>query len=60
MDLPIPFDWEHINSTDTSNTFRARVPGGWLVNVTMTGRSTMMMTTTFVADINWDWNVPPM
>lgn len=60
MDLPIPFQWEQIESEDTSNTFRAKVPGGWLVNVTMTGRGTMMMTTNFVSDINWDWKVKPM
>ena len=55
--MQILFDWEEVNSTATSTTARAKVPGGWLVNVTMTGRGNLLMTNTFVADATWEWEI---
>jgi hypothetical protein len=52
----IPFAWEEVNNTSTASTARAKVPGGWLVNVILNGRTTMM-STTFVADPEWSWEI---
>jgi len=51
------FYWEEILQSPTSVTCRARVPGGWLLNLIATIRGDFEMTTNFVADPDWAWDV---
>jgi len=52
----IPFVWEEIDVTPTTSTARAKVPGGWLVNILCNGRPNFEMSTTFVADEKHEWD----
>jgi hypothetical protein len=55
----IPFEWEIICNTDTSQTSRAKVPFGWLVLTMVNGRTNITTPTVFVADPDHSWTVKP-
>jgi hypothetical protein len=56
--MKAPFEWELIESDIDSQTCRAKVEGGWLVNhvIYPCGQESLVqMTTTFVPDPQHNW-----
>jgi hypothetical protein len=55
--MQIPFKPETIFTNSTTEVMRAKVPGGWLVNIVVNGRNSFEFTTSFIADPEWQWEV---
>lgn len=54
----IPFVFEDIATTQTTQVSRAKVAGGWLVYTVMNSpRGTTNLTCNFVKDPLWTWSV---
>lgn len=53
------FDWEvvHQEKNGLSGTSRAKVPGGWLVNTVVIIKNVPTMSSVFVSDPNWYWDL---
>jgi hypothetical protein len=54
----LEFEFEEIADYPNSTVTRAKVPGGWLVSIVMSGRGGFEFTTNFVADPEWNWKIP--
>lgn len=58
MPVIIPFNFEEICVTPTTNVHRAKVPGGWLVYALVNApRGAVGFTSDFVADPEHTWEV---
>lgn len=56
--MVLPFEFEDVKETTTATVTRAKVYGGWVVTIiVMPVRGSTMMTTTFVADSEWAWEL---
>ena len=56
---PKQLEWQLIQATGFTNckTYRAMVPGGWLVSTAQTGGTPVGTGTTFVPDPDHSWNI---
>jgi len=55
--MPIPFDPEVIFTNATTEISRVKVKNGWIVNMIVNGRNGFALTSTFVLDSDWSWEV---
>lgn len=53
--MEIVSTWELVSSSGTFTVHRLRMPGGWLVRTIDTG--TNSMSTDFISDPNWQWQI---
>jgi len=53
----IPFVLEVIYTNQVAEVNRAKVPGGWLVILSVHSHREAHVTTTFVADAEWSWDL---
>lgn len=53
----IPFELEVIYTNQVAEVNRAKVPGGWLVILSVHSHREAHVTTTFVADAEWSWEL---
>lgn len=54
----LPFKFEEIEMTPTTQVTRAQVPGGWLITILVNApHGAACLTTTFVYDPEWRWEV---
>jgi hypothetical protein len=51
---PLPFDWQLIFKTENIATYRAKVLGGWLVNLCSKEN---LGSATFIPDKNHEWEI---
>ena len=53
------FEWEVINDNHNGGGFtsRAKVPGGWLVTTVLIIKGSPAMSSSFIKDPEWHWDL---
>jgi hypothetical protein len=60
MRRKIEFVWEELHTTETSQTIRAKVIGGWVVHTSIWDNKKASSSMVFVGDRDHEWAIPPL
>lgn len=55
--MKIPFKPEVIFTNSTTEVSRVKVKNGWIVSTVVNGRNGFALTSTFVLDSDWSWEI---